>query len=153
MGCVELASPSIVLKVIAKSPEYVPSYHSAGASGADVKAAVENDLLIEPGGVVCVPTGLFLEVPEGFEVQIRPRSGLAMKYQVTVLNSPGTIDSDYRGEVGVLLVNHGSSPFVVTPLMRIAQMVVAPVVRACFVTVDLLVDTERGCGGFGHTGQ
>jgi dUTP pyrophosphatase len=153
VGCIEIASPSILIKVVAKSPDYVPSYFSAGASGADLKAAVIEDLLIEPGRTALVPTGVFLEIPEGFEVQIRPRSGLAMKYQVTVLNAPGTIDSDYRGEVQVLLVNHGNRPFVVSRYMRIAQMVVAPVIRASFATVDLLVETVRGGGGFGHTGQ
>jgi dUTP pyrophosphatase len=153
MLVVETNTQQLVIKVVASSPKYLPSYESSGAAGADLKAAITENVVIEPGKTALIPTGIFLEIPEGYEAQIRPRSGLAMRSQVTVLNAPGTIDSDYRGEVGVLLINHGSIPFTVTPLMRIAQMVVASVVRASFSQVDLIVETDRGSGGFGHTGH
>jgi dUTP pyrophosphatase len=109
-------------------------------------------VVLPPGGFGRIPTGLYLEIPAGFEVQVRPRSGLAAKFGVTVLNSPGTIDSDYRGEVQVILVNHGSAPFRVDQGERIAQLVAARVERAAFVTVDALGETKRGEGGFGSTG-
>ena len=143
---------SISLRIVATDPKWVPAYQSLGASGADLLAAIETSVEILPGKTALVSTGLFLEVPEGFEVQIRPRSGLAAKSLVGVLNSPGTIDSDYRGEVKVLLMNHGEAPFTVLPGMRIAQMVVCPVFRARFVSVEQLGETVRGGGGFGHTG-
>ncbi len=123
-----------------------------GAAGADVVAAVEGDLVLAPGQRAVVPTGFALEVPPGYEVQIRPRSGLAAKHGVTCLNSPGTIDSDYRGAVGVVLVNLGREPFVVRRGERIAQLIVAPVVRAAFREVEALAVTTRGQGGFGSTG-
>lgn len=144
---------TMTVKVVASSPKYLPSYQSLGAAGADLKAAITENVVIEPGKTALIPTGIFLDIPEGFEAQIRPRSGLALKSHVTVLNTPGTIDSDYRGEVGVLLINHGASAFSVTPLMRIAQMVFAPVVQATFLRVEELIATERGEGGFGHTGN
>lgn len=153
MTCVETNIQQVGIKVVSASPKYLPSYESLGAAGADLKAALSENCVIEPGKTALIPTGIFLEIPEGFEVQIRPRSGLAMRSQVTVLNAPGTIDSDYRGEVKVLLINHGVAAFTVTPLMRIAQMIVAPVVRASFIPVEMLVETERGSGGFGHTGH
>lgn len=143
---------SIALRVVATDPRWLPSYQSSGASGADLLAALETPVDIEPGKVSLIPTGLFLEVPEGYEVQIRPRSGLAFKSQVGVLNSPGTIDSDYRGEVKVILMNHGETTFTILPGMRIAQMVVCPIIRARFVPVERLEETVRGSGGFGHTG-
>jgi dUTP pyrophosphatase len=144
--------PLLSIKVVATSAKWIPVYQSEGASGADLLAAIEKEIEIFPGKVVLIPTGLRVEVPEGFEVQIRSRSGLALKFQVSVLNAPGTIDSDYRGEVGVMLMNHGAAVFKVAPGMRIAQMVVAPVVRAQFIPVVSLTDTYRGHGGFGHTG-
>jgi dUTP pyrophosphatase len=131
----------------------LPAYMSAGAAGADVVAAVADDLVLAPGDRALVPTGFALEVPDGFEVQVRPRSGLATKHGVTLLNTPGTIDSDYRGPVGVVLVNHGREPFVVRRGERIAQLVVAPVVRATFREVQTLAASTRGEGGFGSTGQ
>ena len=140
------------MRVVATDPKWMPSYQSSGASGADLLAAIETPIEISPGKVCLIPTGLFLEVPEGFEVQIRPRSGLAAKSQMGVLNSPGTIDSDYRGEVKVILMNHGESPFTVIPGMRIAQMVVCPIIRVKFIPVERLGETLRGSGGFGHTG-
>jgi dUTP pyrophosphatase len=132
----------------------LPSYASDGAAGADLCAALPADapLTLEPQRSVMVPTGLIFEIPAGFEVQIRPRSGLAAKHGITVLNSPGTIDSDYRGEVKVLLSNLGQAPFVIERGMRIAQMVVAPVLQAEFVVRADVSNTARGAGGFGSTG-
>jgi dUTP pyrophosphatase len=151
-SCLGITS-EVVLRVVATSSQYIPLYQSMGAAGADLKAAILENIVIEPGRTALIPTGIFLEIPEGYEVQIRPRSGLAMKSQVTVLNAPGTIDSDYRGEVAVLLINHGIHAFTVTPCMRIAQMVMAPVIRATFQYADFLSETNRGSGGFGHTGH
>lgn len=129
-----------------------PAYASVDASGADVRAFLKTDLVIEPNCSARVPTGLYFEIPKGYEIQVRPRSGLAANYQITVLNSPGTIDADYRGELQVILINHGKEPFVVSNGMRIAQIVLAPVVQAIFVSVEELAETARGSGGFGHTG-
>jgi dUTP pyrophosphatase len=130
----------------------LPAYMTAGAAGADVVAAVAADVVLAPGERALVPTGFSLEVPAGWEVQIRPRSGLALRHGVTLLNSPGTIDSDYRGPVGVILANFGSAPFVVRRGERIAQLVVAPVARAAFREADALGASARGAGGFGSTG-
>jgi dUTP pyrophosphatase len=130
----------------------LPAYMTAGAAGADVVAAVAADLVLAPGERALVPTGFSLEVPDGYEVQIRPRSGLALRHGVTLLNSPGTIDSDYRGPVGVILANLGSVPFVVRRGERIAQLVVAPVAHAAFREADALGASARGDGGFGSTG-
>ncbi|HEX3549213.1 MAG TPA: dUTP diphosphatase [Candidatus Elarobacter sp.] len=130
----------------------LPAYMSDGAAGADVVAAVADDLVLAPGERALVPTGIALEVPEGFEVQVRPRSGLAVRFGVTLLNSPGTIDSDYRGPLGVVLINHGREPFVVRRGDRIAQLIVAPVVRAAFREAEALGASARGEGGFGSTG-
>ena len=133
--------------------EFIPVYSSELAAGADVKACIAEDLWILPGESALIPTGLKMEIPLGYEIQVRPRSGLALKNQVTVLNAPGTIDADYRGEVGVILINHGKKPFQVMPGMRIAQIVLSQVAKACFVSaVRPLEGTKRGCGGFGHTG-
>lgn len=131
----------------------LPAYMSDGAAGADVVAAVAQDLVLAPGERALIPTGFALEVPAGYEVQVRPRSGLALKFGVTCLNSPGTIDSDYRGAVGVLLANLGSEPFVVRRGERIAQLIVAPVVQAAFREVAALGVSTRGEGGFGSTGS
>jgi dUTP pyrophosphatase len=133
----------------------LPRYESAGAAGLDLRAAVpaEHAIEIAPGGRLLVPTGLILEIPEGYEGQVRPRSGLAVRHGLTVLNAPGTIDADYRGEVRVLLVNHGAETVVVTRGMRIAQLVVAPVARASLTEADELGPTERSQGGFGSTGR
>lgn len=130
----------------------LPRYMSDGASGMDLHAAVEGDVVIEPGQVGLVPTGLHVAVPPGYEVQIRPRSGLALKNRVTVLNAPGTVDSDYRAEVGVVLANLGDEPFTVRRGMRIAQMVICRVERAEVVQVEELDRTDRQYGGFGSTG-
>jgi dUTP pyrophosphatase len=132
----------------------LPAYESKGAAGMDLRAAVEDDrpLIIPAGKRALVPTGFIFEIPEAFEAQIRPRSGLAFKHGITCLNTPGTIDSDYRGEVKVLLVNLGEQDFIVTRGMRIAQMVVAPVVQARVAEIATSSATERGTGGFGSTG-
>jgi deoxyuridine 5''-triphosphate nucleotidohydrolase (dut) len=132
----------------------LPSYETAGAAGMDLRAAVsvEEPIVLAPGKRILVPTGFVFEIPSGYEVQIRPRSGLAFKHGITCLNTPGTIDSDYRGEVKVLLVNLGEEDFTITRGMRIAQMVVAPVVQAAVSEATTTSDTERGAGGFGSTG-
>jgi dUTP pyrophosphatase len=130
----------------------LPAYATEGAAGFDLAAAVAAPVTLAPGGRALVPTGFAMAVPPGFEAQVRPRSGLAAKHGVTVLNTPGTIDSDYRGEVGVVLINLGDAPFVVERGMRIAQVVVAPVTHARLVEAASLSDTARGAGGFGSTG-
>ena len=131
----------------------LPSYATAGAAGRELLAAVASDLIIPPGGRALVPTGLTIALPTGFELQVRPRSGLALKNGITLPNSPGTIDEDYRGEVGVIVLNTGAEPFTVTRGMRIAQAVLAPVVRGHWEEVASLDDTDRGAGGFGSTGH
>ena len=133
----------------------LPAYQSADAAGLDLLAAVAEDtpLVLLSGKHALVPTALAIALPPGFEAQVRPRSGLAAKHGVTVLNSPGTIDADYRGEIGVILINHGEAPFTIRRGERIAQMVIAPVVQAQLVSVVTLSATERGSGGFGSTGR
>ena len=130
----------------------LPNYESAAAAGMDLPAAVTKDVTLRPGERALIETGLAIALPEGFEAQIRPRSGLAARNGMTVLNTPGTVDADYRGEVKVILVNLGNEPFTVTRGMRIAQMVIAPVVQATMELVDELPETDRGTGGFGSTG-
>jgi dUTP pyrophosphatase len=133
----------------------LPAYQSADAAGLDLLAAVPDDapVMLAPGAHALVPTGLAIALPPGFEAQVRPRSGLAAKHGVTVLNSPGTIDADYRGEISVILINHGRAAFTVRRGERIAQRVIAPVVQAQLVPVTALASTERGSGGFGSTGR
>lgn len=133
----------------------LPSYETAGAAGADLRANLPDrgEVVLEPGTRALVPTGLKLEIPEGFEVQVRPRSGLALKQGITLPNSPGTIDSDYRGPLGVILMNAGTEAVTIAHGERIAQMVVAPVVQASFEVVAELESTQRGTGGFGSTGR
>lgn len=130
-----------------------PLYATEGAAGADIRANLSDNMLINPGDFAVVPTGLRFEIPAGYEIQIRPRSGFAFKHQITVLNSPATIDSDYRGELKIILINLGKEPFEITHNMRIAQMVLAPVVQANFkIQKTEFSSTERGASGFGHTG-
>ena len=129
-----------------------PKYETPGSSGMDIAAYLKQDILINPGEKTIVPTGFSLSVPQGYEVQIRPRSGLAAKKGITVLNTPGTIDSDYRGELKVILINLSEKIFKVENGLRIAQMVLCPVIKATLKEVDILKDTERGVGGFGSTG-
>jgi len=134
----------------------VPKYQTAGSAGLDLAACLAEGaapVVIEPGRIAAIPTGLSIAVPSGYEAQVRPRSGLATKHGVTLPNAPGTIDSDYRGEVIVPLINHGREPFVITHGMRIAQMVIAPVASAIVAVVESLDETQRGAGGFGSTGK
>jgi len=130
----------------------IPRYMSAEAAGLDLASAADGPVVLAPGARLGVPTGLAMELPPGFEGQVRPRSGLALKHGVTVVNAPGTIDSDYRGELVVLLVNLGQAPYTIAPGERIAQLVIAPVTRAEIAEADELSSTVRGGGGFGHTG-
>jgi dUTP pyrophosphatase len=133
----------------------LPTYQTAHAAGLDLLAAVPDHapLILAPGRHALIPTGLTIALPAGYEAQVRPRSGLAAKHGVTVLNAPGTVDADYRGEIGVLLINHGDAPFTIRRGERIAQMVIAPVARAELVATTALPDTGRGSGGFGSTGR
>ncbi len=132
----------------------LPAYETLGAAGMDLRAAVgAESVVLAPGARALVPTGLVIALPKGFEAQVRPRSGLAFKHGVTQLNTPGTIDSDYRGELKVILINHGQEPFVIAHGDRIAQLVIAPVSQAMWVEAAALDDTVRGVGGFGSTGH
>lgn len=131
----------------------LPRYMSEGAAGCDLLAAVREDVVLAPGARALISAGFSLALPQGFEAQVRPRSGLALKHGITLLNSPGTIDADYRGPVAVILINHGDEPFTIRRGDRIAQMIIAPVQRARLIEVDALEPTERGRGGFGSTGQ
>jgi dUTP pyrophosphatase len=130
----------------------LPGYETVGAAGMDVEAGVSINLTLHPGERVLIPTGFSVELPRGYELQVRPRSGLAVKYGVTILNSPGTIDADYRGEVKIALINLGHAPYTIHRGDRIAQLVLAPVLQAVFTAVSVLDKTERDSGGFGHTG-
>lgn len=161
------------IQVIKTTTNELPSYNSVEAAGCDLRAELSlinpkflfnvditykileetvYKITINPGGRALIPTGLKLALPAGYEAQIRPRSGLALKHGITVLNTPGTIDSDYRGDVGVILINHGTEPFVVEQGDRVAQLVINEIIQGVFVEVDVLTETERGVGGFGHTG-
>lgn len=130
----------------------LPNYSTPGSSGMDLRAAIEGELEISPGETTAVPTGLTIAVPAGYEAQVRPRSGLALRHGLSVLNSPGTIDSDYRGEVKVILANLGREPFQIKRGDRIAQLVICPVIRASWEEAEQLPKSSRGAGGFGHTG-
>ena len=131
----------------------MPRYQSEHAAGMDLHAAIEAPIVIEPGDAAAVGTGLAMAIPPGFEGQVRPRSGLAAKHRVTLTNSPGTVDADFRGEVLILLINHGREPVRIAPKDRIAQLVIAPVVQATLEEVEVLPETVRGAGGFGSTGK
>lgn len=144
---------TVDIKIVAKDGAVVPEYKTCGAAGADVCALVHESITLKPMERVLVPTGLFFEIPEGYEIQVRPRSGLAIKNGITCLNTPGTIDSDYRGEVKVILINLGSEDFTINNGDRIAQIVVAPVTLGNFIRVDSINETARGEGGFGSTGK
>ena|SRR3569832_8783 len=143
---------TISIPVILEEGAELPSYASDLAAGADARACIKEDVVIAPGESALISTGMKVAIPDGFEIQVRPRSGLALKNKITVLNTPGTIDADYRGVISIILINHGKEPFVVTPGMRIAQLVVAHVVQANFSLETSLSSTARGEGGFGHTG-
>jgi dUTP pyrophosphatase len=142
----------IQVKVINKGKQPLPKYATPQSAGMDLRANIEEAFTLKPLERKLVPTGLFISLPEGYEAQVRPRSGLALKHGITVLNTPGTVDADYRGEVGVVLVNISNEPFTVEPGERIAQMVIAKHEQADFVVVEELDETERGAGGYGHTG-
>lgn len=141
------------IRIINKSRHPLPKYSTEHSAGMDLRANIDEDIVLKPLGRTLVKTGLFLEIPEGYEAQIRPRSGLAINKGVTVLNSPGTIDADYRGEVGIILVNLSSEDFIIKDGERICQMIIARHEKAEWVEVDNLIETERGAGGFGHTGK
>jgi|TARA_B100000123_G_C25559710_1_gene353395 dUTP pyrophosphatase len=141
----------ILIKRLSKNID-LPKYETNGSSGMDLAANIENSIQIEPGKTSIVPTGISLSIPKDFEIQIRPRSGLAAKNQISVLNTPGTIDSDYRGEIKVIMINLGSKTFTITKGLRIAQMVLCPIVKAKLKEVESLDGTKRGAGGFGSTG-
>ena len=141
------------IKIINKSDYALPSYETKGSAGLDLRANIDNPIVLQPLDRALIPTGLFMELPVGYEAQIRPRSGLALKKGITVLNSPGTVDSDYRGEIGVILINLSSVVFTINPGDRIAQMVIAKHEQAEWVEVDGLSSTERGEGGYGHSGD
>jgi dUTP pyrophosphatase len=141
------------VEVINRSPYTLPAYQTLGSAGLDLQAYIPEDWLLKAGEYRLIPTGLFMALPLGYEAQVRPRSGLAFKHGITVLNSPGTIDSDYRGEVGVLLINHGKNDFTIKPGERIAQLVVCKHDQITWQAVEKLSDTDRGAGGFGSTGR
>jgi len=144
---------SVLVKTVKADPRIIlPQYESDGAAGMDVRAFLDNDVIVPPLGRVKIPTGLKIEIPEGYEGQVRPRSGLAIKTGLTVLNSPGTIDSDYRGDVNIILVNLGADDVIIKDGERIAQLVIAPVCRVQVVETDTLPPSRRGCAGFGSTG-
>lgn len=148
-----MSDSGIIVRIQLEAGATAPVYGSALAAGADIRAWLpEGDMTMEPGTHALVPTGIRMALPAGYEAQVRPRSGLAAKYGITVLNSPGTIDADYRGEVKVILINHGSQPFVIHHGDRIAQMVIARCEQCTFSDVSTLDDTARGAGGFGSTG-
>jgi len=143
----------ISIRIINKSDNAIPEYATEGSSGMDLRAFLESPVTIKPLERRLVPTGIFLEIPKGYEVQVRPRSGLALKHGITCLNSPGTVDSDYRGELKVILINLSDTGFVIENGDRIAQMIVCPIVKAVLDEVTELGGTERGVGGFGHSGK
>ncbi len=143
---------SLNVKIINKSNNPLPEYKTPLSSGVDLMANIESPIILRPLEKALVPTGIYIEMPENIEAQIRPRSGLAAKHGISVLNTPGTIDADYRGEIKVILVNLSKEDFEITPGMRIAQMVFTPVIRVTFIESDEISDTKRGSGGFGHTG-
>ena len=140
------------IRIINRGSQQLPAYATPQSAGMDLRVNIEDPITLRPLERRIVPTGLYIALPEGYEAQVRPRSGLALKHGITVLNSPGTIDSDYRGEIGVLLINLSDTPFVINAGERIAQMVVARHEQAELIEVEELDDTERGAGGYGHTG-
>jgi dUTP pyrophosphatase len=141
------------IKIINKSNNDLPEYSTEASAGMDLRAYLKNDVTLKPMERILVPTGLYMEIPEGYEAQIRPRSGMAVKHGITVLNSPGTIDADYRGEVCIILINFSNEDFIIKNGERICQMIIAKHEKAEWETVNKLFGTERGNGGFGHTGK
>lgn len=143
----------VKVRIVNKSRHQLPEYSTEFSAGIDLRASLDQDVVLDPGKRVLVPTGLFIELPRNYEAQIRPRSGLALKKGISILNTPGTIDSDYRGEIGIILINLSSEPFIIEDGERICQMVIARHETIEWIETDNLNDTERGSGGFGHTGQ
>ncbi len=143
----------VKIKIINKSDNPLPEYSTEHSAGMDIRAWTEDDIVMKPGERKLIHTGLYIELPEGYEAQIRPRSGLALKHGITVLNSPGTIDADYRGEIGIILINLGDEPFTIRNGERICQMVISTHAQAEWNEAEVLGETERGSGGFGHTGK
>jgi len=148
-----MLQPAFNVNIINRSGNPLPHYATNGSSGMDIKAWLDADVILQPLERTLVPTGLFIELPEGYEVQVRPRSGLAIKQGLTCLNSPGTVDADYRGELKVVLINLSNEPQTIRSGDRIAQMVMQKVEKINWQTVDIINETERGTGGFGHTGK
>lgn len=147
-----MSTATVKVRIINESGYDLPAYATTASAGMDVRAAVAAPVTLQPLDRALIPTGLRMALPEGYECQIRPRSGLALRSGITILNSPGTIDADYRGEIGIIMINLSREPFTVNPGERIAQMVIAPVTQAVWEPCAELDDTERGAGGFGHTG-
>lgn len=145
--------PPIQIKIVNTSANPLPQYATKGSSGMDIRASLDTPITLQPLQRTLIPTGLFVEIPTGYEIQIRPRSGLALKHGITCLNSPGTIDSDYRGEIKIILINLSSEEQVINQGDRIAQMIIQRTERAEFEQVEFLNETERATGGFGHTGK
>ena len=143
----------VKVKIVNKGRQQLPAYATSQSAGMDLRADIESPIELQPLERHLIPTGLYMALPEGYEAQVRPRSGLALKHGITVLNTPGTIDADYRGEVGVVLVNLSNTPFTIEPGERIAQMVIAKCEQASLEEVEVLDETERGAGGYGHSGR
>ncbi|MBR2183873.1 MAG: dUTP diphosphatase [Prevotella sp.] len=143
----------VKVKIVNKGRQQLPAYATSQSAGMDLRADIETSIELQPLERRLIPTGLFMALPDGYEAQVRPRSGLALKHGITVLNTPGTIDADYRGEVGVILVNLSNTPFTIEPGERIAQMVIAKYEQAALEEVEVLDETERGAGGYGHSGR
>lgn len=148
----KLNDKTMKVQIINKSKHSLPQYATSSSAGMDLRANLDNPIVLKPLQRCLVPTGLYIALPEGFEAQIRPRSGLALKKSITLLNTPGTIDADYRGEIGVIVINLSAEDFIIEDGERIAQMVIARYEQAEWQEVEVLEDTERGAGGFGHTG-
>lgn len=148
----KLNDKTMEVQIINKSKHSLPQYATSSSAGMDLRANLDNPIVLKPLQRCLVPTGLYISLPEGFEAQIRPRSGLALKKGITLLNTPGTIDADYRGEIGVIVINLSAEDFIIEDGERIAQMVIARYEQAEWQEVEVLEDTERGAGGFGHTG-
>lgn len=153
MGDAKIVNEEVKVQVVVEEDARLPSYETEGAAGADVRAHLSSSHTLMPQQRVLIPTGIRMHIPEGYEVQVRPRSGLAYRHGITLVNSPGTIDADYRGELKLLLINHGDEPFEITPGMRIGQIVLSKVYRAHFDVVQELGESLRGTMGFGHTGH
>lgn len=140
------------IKVVNTGKQQLPQYATTMSAGMDLRADIENDVILSPGKIALIPTGLHIQLPDGYEAMVRPRSGLAFKHGITVLNTPGCVDGDYTGDVGVILINHSQKPFNIAPGERIAQLVISPIMQCMWEEVDELETTERGDGGFGHSG-